>query len=305
MVCHLCSVDATLTECVAKYVNDGVKEQENCIMRKTIINKNVYLALYAKRVIYEGEELRYDYGVKSLPWRQKHTKQNARRHTELNSASEANSAVNNTSVQSAAATGAGEGSAVLMATESPTAASGPLLSHGAAKEPHSVQSTDILSGGAGEGSAVLMATESPTAASVPLQSHGAAKESHSVQSTEIPSDGTPEGSAVQSHGAVKESYSVQSTDIPSGGASEVSAVLVATESSTAASLPEPSHGAAKEFHSLQSTEKSSDGAGEGSAVMKFDLKYILTDQDQPGFEVRQINDYIGMQATLFVILVVM
>lgn len=29
----------------------------------------MYLALYARRDIMMGEELRYDYGVKDLPWR--------------------------------------------------------------------------------------------------------------------------------------------------------------------------------------------------------------------------------------------
>jgi hypothetical protein len=33
------------------------------------INGQPHLAIYAKRDINMGEELRYDYGVKDLPWR--------------------------------------------------------------------------------------------------------------------------------------------------------------------------------------------------------------------------------------------
>ena len=232
MLCYWCSVDATLTKCLAKYVNHGVKEQENCIVRKTIINKNVYLALYAKRVIYEGEELRYDYGLQSRSWRQKQTKRNARRHTELNSASEANSAVNNTSVQTAAA--AGEGSAVLMATESQTAASVPLLSHGASEEFHSLQSTEKPPGGAGEGSAVLMTAESSTAASVPLQPHGAAKESHSVQPTEKLSDIAGEGPAVV---ITAEFLTVDSVPLLPGGTDSETVVEMVAKTRPVASVP--------------------------------------------------------------------
>ena len=39
-------------------------------MRKIKGENKVYLALYALRNIEKGEELRYDYGVKGLPWRQ-------------------------------------------------------------------------------------------------------------------------------------------------------------------------------------------------------------------------------------------
>ena len=43
-------------------------------MRKIKDGKSLYLALYALRDIMIGEELRYDYGVKDLPWRNLHVK---------------------------------------------------------------------------------------------------------------------------------------------------------------------------------------------------------------------------------------
>jgi len=38
-------------------------------MRKIKAGAKTYLALYALKDIAIGEELRYDYGVKDLPWR--------------------------------------------------------------------------------------------------------------------------------------------------------------------------------------------------------------------------------------------
>lgn len=40
-------------------------------MRKIKGGTKVYLALHALQNIEKGEELRYDYGVKDLPWRQR------------------------------------------------------------------------------------------------------------------------------------------------------------------------------------------------------------------------------------------
>jgi len=39
------------------------------VIRKVKEGTETYLALYALRDIKIGEELRYDYGVKDLPWR--------------------------------------------------------------------------------------------------------------------------------------------------------------------------------------------------------------------------------------------
>ena len=38
-------------------------------MKKIIIEDYPHLVLYAKEDIKPGQELRYDYGVKDLPWR--------------------------------------------------------------------------------------------------------------------------------------------------------------------------------------------------------------------------------------------
>ena len=38
-------------------------------MRKVKEGNETYLVLYALRDIKIGEELRYDYGIKDLPWR--------------------------------------------------------------------------------------------------------------------------------------------------------------------------------------------------------------------------------------------
>ena len=51
-------------------MNDNPLHKANCTMRKIKGENKVYLALYALRNIEKGEELRYDYGVKGLPWRQ-------------------------------------------------------------------------------------------------------------------------------------------------------------------------------------------------------------------------------------------
>ena len=42
---------------------------KNCIMRVVIHNNRPHLCLFAIRDIGEGEELRYDYGDPSAPWR--------------------------------------------------------------------------------------------------------------------------------------------------------------------------------------------------------------------------------------------
>ena len=65
------SVDATFSSGLGRLVNDASpnKPNCNCVMRKIKAGTNIYLALYALRDIAVGEELRYDYGVKDLPWR--------------------------------------------------------------------------------------------------------------------------------------------------------------------------------------------------------------------------------------------
>ena len=56
---------------MGRLVNDASanKPNCNCVMRKIKAGAKTYLALYALKDIAIGEELRYDYGVKDLPWR--------------------------------------------------------------------------------------------------------------------------------------------------------------------------------------------------------------------------------------------
>ncbi|XP_068746319.1 uncharacterized protein [Montipora capricornis] len=64
-------VDATFSSGLGRLVNDALpnKANCNCVMRKMKVGSKIHLALYALRDIMIGEELRYDYGVKDLPWR--------------------------------------------------------------------------------------------------------------------------------------------------------------------------------------------------------------------------------------------
>ena len=67
---HIFSVDATSDDGrLGRLVNDS--PSGNCTMRRVLINKEPRLCLFASKNINVGEELRYDYGVKDLPWRTK------------------------------------------------------------------------------------------------------------------------------------------------------------------------------------------------------------------------------------------
>ena len=62
------SVDATFSKGLGRLVNDAPSNKSNSVMRKVKEGSETYLVLYALRDIKIGEELRYDYGVKDLPW---------------------------------------------------------------------------------------------------------------------------------------------------------------------------------------------------------------------------------------------
>ncbi len=62
-------MDATFSEGLGRLVNDAPHVDANCSMKKIMINGHPRLALFAKEDINPGEELRYDYGIKDLPWR--------------------------------------------------------------------------------------------------------------------------------------------------------------------------------------------------------------------------------------------
>ena len=53
-------MDATNTECLAKYVNDSPKG--NCVMKKILVHDEPFLCLFVTCNIPAGMELRYGYG---------------------------------------------------------------------------------------------------------------------------------------------------------------------------------------------------------------------------------------------------
>lgn len=63
------SVDGTYASGLGRLVNDAEAKNANCKIKKLVIHDRPHLAIYAKRNIEVNEELRYDYGVKDLPWR--------------------------------------------------------------------------------------------------------------------------------------------------------------------------------------------------------------------------------------------
>ncbi|XP_028414258.1 N-lysine methyltransferase KMT5A-like [Dendronephthya gigantea] len=62
-------VDATFATGLGRMVNDSETKLANCLIKKVIVDGQHHLALFAKKKISKNEELRYDYGVKNLPWR--------------------------------------------------------------------------------------------------------------------------------------------------------------------------------------------------------------------------------------------
>ncbi|XP_072022446.1 uncharacterized protein [Amphiura filiformis] len=63
-------IDATdPNSCLARYINDSHK-YNNAIMKKKTFSGNIHLCLYALCDIKIGVEIRYDYGIPDLPWRQ-------------------------------------------------------------------------------------------------------------------------------------------------------------------------------------------------------------------------------------------
>lgn len=47
--------------------------KQNCVMKIVEVNQTPHLSTFADRDIAIGEELRYDYGVPTLPWRKVHS----------------------------------------------------------------------------------------------------------------------------------------------------------------------------------------------------------------------------------------
>ena len=64
------SLDATYTECLGRFINDDPAKKANATMKKIIYQNEVHWCVFAKKNISKNEEIRYDYGVKDLPWRE-------------------------------------------------------------------------------------------------------------------------------------------------------------------------------------------------------------------------------------------
>lgn len=71
------SIDASEEDsCLARWVNDD-HIHPNCVIKKVTFNQSSgsslpHLCLFALVDLRPGVELRYDYGVGNLPWRQVH-----------------------------------------------------------------------------------------------------------------------------------------------------------------------------------------------------------------------------------------
>ncbi|XP_078310438.1 N-lysine methyltransferase KMT5A-like [Crassostrea virginica] len=63
----VCSIDATRESSRLGRLNYGEPNERNCVTKRV---DSMHLCLFATRDIDEGEELLYEYGVKSLPWMQ-------------------------------------------------------------------------------------------------------------------------------------------------------------------------------------------------------------------------------------------
>ena len=66
-----CSIDATFSKRRGRYANDAPRSDPRCNAEVLpfYLDYRPYLALFARRYIHAGEEIRYDYGVKNLSWR--------------------------------------------------------------------------------------------------------------------------------------------------------------------------------------------------------------------------------------------
>ncbi|PIK49504.1 hypothetical protein BSL78_13609 [Apostichopus japonicus] len=52
-------------------VNDAEPKKANCVMRPIFVDGTIRLCLFSNKLLNENEELRYDYGLRDLPWRKK------------------------------------------------------------------------------------------------------------------------------------------------------------------------------------------------------------------------------------------
>lgn len=70
--CNFCSIDATFSRQLGRYVNDGIFKEQNGKVRVVLDSAGKpHLCIFASKNIEKGDEIRFDYGVKNLPWRKK------------------------------------------------------------------------------------------------------------------------------------------------------------------------------------------------------------------------------------------
>lgn len=71
-VFFLFSVDATndAKTRVGRMINDSESNYANAKMMVVQVERKPHLCLFAQKDIEENEEIRFDYGVADLPWRQ-------------------------------------------------------------------------------------------------------------------------------------------------------------------------------------------------------------------------------------------
>ena len=66
-----CSIDASESSRLARYVNDEPKRTANCFTKHISVDNKPHVVIIAARNINENEAIRYDYGgdSRNLPWR--------------------------------------------------------------------------------------------------------------------------------------------------------------------------------------------------------------------------------------------
>jgi SET domain-containing protein len=64
------SIDASDNNEMGRYINDASRTQANCVPKASLVNHVPAVMFFASKDICVGTEIRYDYGVPGLPWRQ-------------------------------------------------------------------------------------------------------------------------------------------------------------------------------------------------------------------------------------------
>lgn len=64
------SIDGRDNSRLGRYVNDAPRRLANCVAKVAFLHGQPRVLLFAAHDIMADTELRYDYGLKDLPWRQ-------------------------------------------------------------------------------------------------------------------------------------------------------------------------------------------------------------------------------------------